>query len=522
MREPSKREPSIGACMQKRVLAARSIIWIILSIGMYLGIAAHVLDRGMPSPVSPRYTLYAIPAAVSILRGSPHDYTAQMTVATFFVGDPAGDTDAQIRAAIAAPKLEDAGLWFVSGDDKGLIDLTYAAFQLFGAKIGSIVTLVVALIGLSCVLFALQFWRSEPAMALLVSILCGLSVVSFTFGVSDQAASIAEPRFLGMISLVSSFHLMLAVRQLAQPTIKAVVICALQTALIILVVHIRSAEFWQILAVGACGFYSLAINRAAWRIVALLSVLLLAGVAGLAITAATQYHTHYSQTDVTTRVLWHNALVGLAINPSLQASYGIRPLDDVSVMEAVRKHMIAEGRGREAEDLYRVENYSAGNFKDFQWREYEVQARRLFFDIVREEPSEVVRTYLLFAPRVAWGAIEDLRGVQRSDEDYLLRNSPPTKTHRAEDQYFSLVRPLPLAAIGIASLLMLFSRPAWRYYELVLPLALLFCLAPIVLATPAIWYLQLPLTIASAWIYLTVIALTSRLGRMMIIQSGRF
>jgi hypothetical protein len=503
----------------------RSWIWIVLSITIYFAMAEHAMDRGMQPPLSPRYTLYAVPAAVSLLRGYPHDYTAQMSIAAYFIGNPNGNTDEQIKQALAAQRLDNAGLWFVSGDDKGLIDLTYASFWLFGARINSVLLSVLLLVALSSTLFAFQFWRSNSAMALLVSTLCGLYAVLFTFGISDQATSIAEPRFLGVISLISTLHLMLVIQKSERLSFRLAATSALQTALIVLVVHLRSAEFWQIVALTIFGLCNLAIDRKTWKMLLFVTFLVSAGLTCLTINARTQYHPRYSQNDVTRRVFWHNTLVGLAINPTLQSKYNISPLDDVSITEAVRKQMIATGRTNEAAQLYPSDHYAAGNFKDFQWGRYEREARSLFFRIAMETPLELARTYLLLAPKVAWGGIEDLRGVQRTDKDFPLDNTvliAAAEIRAVNDLYFSLLRPVPLVVLAIATILTMYDRPSSHRHFLLLIVALIFCLAPAAIATPAIQYLQLPLTIAAALLYLTAITLVTSMARTQLTKSGTF
>ena len=81
------------------------------------------------APLAPRYTDHAFPAAISALRGLT-DYTAYMEVAGEFVFHKDRPLADNIAAATDVHLTNPASRWFVSGDDKGLIDLVYLGFLL--------------------------------------------------------------------------------------------------------------------------------------------------------------------------------------------------------------------------------------------------------------------------------------------------------------------------------------------------------------------------------------------------------
>jgi hypothetical protein len=512
---------SVGRRMTSRNLLNWS--WVLLSVFVLAACAEQVLGRGMQPPVSPRYTLYAVPAAVGLLRGGPHDYTAPMSIAAYFVYNPTGDADQLIKQSLTAEKLDDAGLWLVPGDDKGLIDLTYLSFLLFGPKMQSVLLSVLCLIGLSTALFLVQFRRSVPAMALLVSILAGLYAVLFTFGITDQATSIAEPRFFAAISLVSTIHLMLVMQSRRRLSIGVAALVVLQVALIMFVIHLRSAEFWQIIAIGVFAAVNLAIDRARWRRIALVLGTLAVGFVGLQTTAVNTYNERYLREDVVGRVFWHNLLMGLAINPTFQLKYGIVPLDDVSVTEAVRKSMIDDGRSREAGEIYPSPDYHAGNFRDFHWRRYEDEARALYVKVALQAPLELAKTYLVWAPRVTWDSVRELFGVEPGRSDVPTANAmktAPLEFRAAHDLFLSLVRSLALCVLAVATLLLTLSSGLPVMYLVTAAILLALSWAPAVLATPAIQYLQLPITIAIGLIYACCISLASRLIRVSLLRQS--
>jgi hypothetical protein len=489
--------------------------WVIVPLCIYMAIAQYVIERGIHPPLSPRYTLYAIPAAVSILRGSPHDYSAAMSIAAYFIGDPNGNTDEQIQQALKAHDLHDAGPWFVSGDDKGLIDLTYLSFVTFGPKIQGLLVTVLALIGLSIGLFILQFRRTKVAMVALISILCGLYTVLFTFDITDQSTTIAEPRFLGVICIISSLHLMLTIATGHRLKIGEVILSLLQSSLIIFVIHLRSAEIWQVFAITLGSLFVIVFRPQRWRRTAVVVLTLFSGVAGLGVYRHAVYNSHYFQNDISTRVLWHNLLLGLATDPWLAKEYGFSPLDDFSVTEAVRRHIITDGRQDIVAKLYPKDDYAVGNFKNFEWGAYEVEARALYFRVVRDAPWEVFKTYTVLAPKIVWQQIQVLSGRGDDVETVLPKEVlriASVEFRRDHDLRLSILRPLPLIAIAVSIALMAFgtARICWTTACSLIALTIVSAI-PAILATPVIQYSQLLLTLCLGLLYFVIVVVGARL-----------
>jgi hypothetical protein len=486
----------------------RPTVWLLISICLFGAITENVLRQGMPRPVSPRYTLYALPIAVDLLRGRTHDYSAAMTTANHFIRHPEDDTQSQIRDALASSE-PDAGIWFVSGDDKGLVDLTYGSFVVFGPELNSIVKLTLVLTGLSFALFALQFHREDGAMAALVATLCGYYAILFSVGLTHEAVSMSEPRILGAVTVVSSLHLMLTAARRDRLAAWTWAGLLLQTSLLTFVVHMRASEVWQVLAIAT---FALAVMmwRRQWTRPALVVLLVLAGgLGGLAAYKRATFNEHYYEKDVATRVFWHNALMGLAINPALHQAYGFNTLDDVSVTEAVRSDMRRNGRTEAAAALFPNETYSSGNFYSFDWATYESEARRLYLQIWTNNFDEVAKTYLDLMPRVIAQELDYLsnrNGVQGLLLGGLIQIVSPEE-RRERDLFYTPLRLLPVFACMVAVLLLSTGRRPTDGAPLAALMLLSGCsIIPPYIATPAPQYLMVPLLLGGAAVYLAAAA----------------
>lgn len=493
----------------------RPVIWLMITATLFCAIAQNALHQGMPKPVSPRYTLYAIPAAVSLLRGYQHDYTAQMAIAGLFIYHPEGDTDAQIKQQLDMPTPQDVGLWFVSGDDKGLIDLTYGAFLLFGPVLDSIIKAVLLMIGLSVGLFTLQFFRNDAQMASLVAVLSGLYAVLFTIGLTHQSVTIAEPRFFGAIALCSSLHLMLLAGRGRPLSWLEWLLAGAQTCIIVFVIHLRSSEVWQVLAILTFALTAAALRTISWRSALRMAALPTVGLVALTAYKHATFNERYFEQEVSTRVFWHNALLGLAINPVLQKRYGFSTLDDASVTDAVRHHMLQENRTDDAAAIYPRDNYASGNFNNFNWSAYEIEARSFYLYILTQNPGEVVKTYVEIVPQIMLWDIDYLSnraGVKELPFFGGLVQVVSPDIRREKGMFFTLFRPLPLAAMFAAFFMLLTTRRSPDPLPTIaLGTLFLLSLIPPVLATPAIQYVQLPLLLGTSTLYLLTAFVATRL-----------
>jgi hypothetical protein len=440
--------------------------WIALIAAI---VASNVLAvrhlRMETAPLSPRYTDYAIPAAISALRGLT-DYTAYMEVAGQFIFHKDRPVADGIAAALDVKLKNPADRWFVSGDDKCLIDLVYLGFLHFGTFVSSIYLVVGLLCLASIVLYIVEFYRSGPKLALLVATLAGFYAVLFTFGINSQSSSIIEPRFLGFIGIIPLLHTTMLVIEGRRYTYWSLARMTAQIAAIMFVVHLRGSELWQVVSLLAACLGSILVFKRLRRIgAAAMAIVLILG-AGAITYRDFKYNPYYLRADVSGRVFWHNMVMGLSANSEIRRRFKIDLLNDSSITEAIRHYLATTGRTKQRDVIFPRDDYAQGNFYRFKWSMYEPVAREFYFHILETMPVEVLKTYFVVVPKIYAASLSYMAGGAFL-KDYLFVAGPgETPLQRVlRDHYLKPLRILPIMFTLASALLLAFGgiivdRPA--------------------------------------------------------------
>ncbi len=439
-----------------------------------------------------RYTLYGYPIAIGAIKTGVYDYTAPWEVAAQFVFHPERLFAQSAAEAMAVNVTLPDERWFVSGDDTGMVDIAFLAFKLFGVNDYAVIDFILLLVGLSAAIYIIKFRHNYGAIVLLFALLCGQYAVAFTFGITDQSRDITEPRFIGAVSIIATVHLIMAVwgRRL---TIELLVTSFLQAIILFIALHVRTSEVWQVCLVIVAALLSVVIQGNFRRPLAVISIVSLVAI-GLTTWKSCSYNHKYFTDNVPQRVLWHNAVMGLALNKSIAQHYQISVLSDVSVMEAVRKFMPSGAR----DEVFFNEHYADANFRGFSWAKYEQSARALYLHIITEEPYEVLFTYSYLAPRVAvktiWymvhgGSPENWAALEGHWESQEVRNK--------FNLYLSIFRPMTLFGVFLCGALISFVGGKISYKLIFLP-ALLCAASTItwILVLPVVHYMQVSAMLA--------------------------
>jgi hypothetical protein len=440
------------------------LFWLATAAGLLSLIWVAASNLGMQeAPLNFRYVKSAVPTAISYLRGRKHDYAAYMEVAAPFIYEAGGpDQRVNIEKALSVEIRDPDNLWFIiSGDDKGLIDLVYLGFALFGPTAASIFKMAAVLFTISVFLYAAEFYDRGPRMALLVSLLASLYAVLFTFDITDQSVSPLEPRFLGFLSAASLLHLLLLVFD-GKPLSKAsTALAAAQALLLVFVLHLRSSELWQYLCIAGVFFITSVVRRRRLTFANMLvPSLVLFTFLGMRFYQNMTYHTHYLEKDISTHILWHNVLMGLAANPALRERYGLNVLDDPAVMKAVERYLQSTRQTEVREVLFTNQNWADGQYKGFHWSIYESAARALYARIWKESPGEVLKTYIVLMPKTFIANVYYMATGRQVLSEFLfpVGHISTFETRVTKDLYLSPFRLAAVAALLIAAVLLAIGR----------------------------------------------------------------
>jgi hypothetical protein len=494
----------------------------LIGLCFFLVAVVAIRDQSPSNLLSHRY-LVSVPTALSFLLGRPHDYTAYREVANGFWREEQSrapvTVDKLIKETMATPVREPDELWFYQGDDKGLADIVYVGFRLFGLHSKSIYYAELLLLGLSTAL-AVLFCRADTRFLLiLLFYFISLYAILFTFEISVESNSLIEPRFIGYLSIPSMLFFAFASLN-REPLRVAYVLCSVAQALVLLmIIHARSSELWQMVAVSAVALMcsvSPIFNRD-WKMLGrtLLPVLMLViAYCGLAQYKSYMYNDQYFAKYHSSRIVWHNALMGLAFNDDLGPKYHLAEpnsatiASDREVITGVLQFIEERGEEDVALSLFFEMNHN------FNWILYERYARALYFKMVTDDLWQVARTYLEIMPSVLVKVMRFMATDDAISAPHVIVYSPLETPKRHErDLYLNFFRAPAVLSLFVIALLIFLSRRSKVRLFLFSRLhigAFLLCTAfaalPPMLTVPYIQYAQLFILILLMWGY---IALTS-------------
>jgi hypothetical protein len=510
----SLRIHNISKLVTNRALAA------LIGLCFFLVAVVAIRDQSPSNLLSLRYLFNSVPTALSFLLGRPHDYAAYREVANRFWEERSAraplTVDKVIKEIMATPVRDPDQLWFYNGDDKGLADIVYVGFRLFGLHSKSIYYVQLLLLGLSTAL-AVLFCRSDTRFLLiLLFYFLSLYAILFTFEISNESTSLTEPRFIGYLSVPSMLFFAFASLN-REPLRVAYVLCSVAQAFVLLmIIHARSSEIWQMMAVFAVALMcsvSPIFNRD-WKMLGqtVFPVLVLViAYCGLAQYKSYMYNDQYFAIYHSSRIVWHNALMGVAFNDDLGPKYHLaKPnsaaiADDFQVITGVGHFIAQRGEMDVAQSLFSKKD-------TFNWILYERYARALYFKIVTNDFWQVARTYLEIMPSVLVDVMRFMATDNATSARHIIVYSPlETPKRHDRDLYLNPFRGPALLSLFVIALLIFLSR--WSKVRLFLfsrrhICAFLLCTAfasiPPMLTVPYIQYAQLFILILLMWGYIVL------------------
>ena len=459
-----------------------ALVSIVLAFGLNLRTATELgLDRRPSS-----WTAAWIPAALSDLYyGGPGNYTGLVSVRDAFEQRTTGPDsyNEAIRRTLAELPRSAAGseTHLLGTDDKGSLDFAKLAFRLFGPNVEALLYTYFALMGLSALLFIVRFWRQPWTLLLLAAFLVAHDAMLAVVPINPQLVGLLVARSITVVATIAFLHVILEMGcwWIGRAHWSGAIPTLGQVALIIFTVHISSRAAWQILAATLIGALLALLTvprlrqtvwryvpwpstangraRAAWLpLLALWPVVALwTGNVSLALYRQATYAPAYFEDQGATHVFWHSLFSGLSTHPDLAREHRLL-IDDVSVVAATGRYLVAEGR---RDEWVAIGGESPG-FSKIRYGPYDRYSGEAFRALCLREFAACAATFAYYKPLVlgqyllwftGWRA--EIPGPYMYDRELFEQYQPMARAMRDEGKIVDLGRPARLTLtilVGVA------------------------------------------------------------------------
>jgi hypothetical protein len=408
---------------------------------------------GMETILSTRHVYYSLPYAVSHKYFGTTGYVILRDVAEVFIKTHPHVTNETISKAIDSSPAPDRLMYF-PGDDKGDADFAILAFRLFGFTVESLYYAWFALYLVGIAAFTIVYWHHASRLAALCILTCAIYVAFFALPLTTELLSIDNPRAFGAVSLVPMLHLSFAMIDRHALTPMRLLAAATQAAILAFAVHVRSTEWWQVLALLGLAAYLLAVRDRELRrqLVWPCAVLALA-LAGLDVYQRLAADREYERSQLRHRIFWHNVGIGFALNPMLAQKYALI-IDDMPMIQLVRHRLVESNRADELLLVFMPVGQEDYQFNGFarDYVRYEREARGVVLSIVWNNKWEAVKTFVIDKPRLLAKQLAWAMGYQGYSIDDLYLGGQvwaiASDHDRAEKTiYLNFFRPSILAVV---------------------------------------------------------------------------
>jgi hypothetical protein len=283
-------------------------------------------------------------------------------------------------------------------------DYIYLGFRLFGVHISSLYSFYFLLLGISCLLFILEFRGSPLCMFLLLAYLGGLFFLeNYVQSQGPQFASLTNSRLFEALSLLPAMHVFLLVWRRVPPALRSLAMAAVQAAMLAFLVDCRITARWQIAMIVAAAAWVVlreiqprrartagrtgSLRNGAWA-AGVAAVALAAHMASISLSADTRYATESKYHGV-----WHEVLSGIiGASPTLQRIY-LGSAHGIDFTDADSYNSVSRALNARHDTSSPISFIQDGviyldSTRDN--REYERLQRRMVFQIIREHPFVVL------------------------------------------------------------------------------------------------------------------------------------
>ena len=301
----------------------------------------------------------------------------------------------------------------LQGNELGLVDYTYWAFELYGISINALVLFYFTLLFVSVALFFVTF-RQSPFCLLLLMLYLAAHYFALDYAQTRALLAIQNSRFFPVLALLPALHLLLLAVMRFPPTVAVVAGAAVQTFILMFMVFCRTQTYWEVFAIMFAAAVAGGLRpvgqallrqkrwlaaigetaRETWpAVLAVLGVVALLGYAHFAPDESV-----YAK-ESKAHLFWHDLFVStVSADPRLLAIYGYGSstyTDDMGYLAAIH-----DLRGRNDGSTPVADEVNGVLGIDI-WKSngaYDEEMRRLYFRVLREHPWWVVRSFLIGKP----------------------------------------------------------------------------------------------------------------------------
>ena len=378
---------------------------------------------GMDWYAAKRYWYYAIPSVFSETYGAPlYTYFSEITL-QLSLAYPFEDQSKFKSVFAAATNISDirqSTVLYFPADEKGTVDFVRVAFFLFGIRIESIFYFYFLILVLSIAVFVFRFRNNLDALFIGIVVLASFYVAICTFPITKEVYSVTNPRAIGGLSMFALLHLALLTIRCETFSKHHVLEILFQSLVLVIVVSMRTAELWQLIALGTIAFYAIVIRtnkqtlaKSVGRLIPLLIALIVLG--GHYVYQNRVYPAEYFNKNIRDKIFWHNVLIGFSLNPYFADKYSI-DVSDTSVLKLMKTE-VARRKPEDFEKIFWPEGKQQEGFvKDI--RRNERFCEEAVWRIVSENPYQLMKLMLYYKPRQFLRSFAYAIGAVRPDLSY--------------------------------------------------------------------------------------------------------
>ena len=300
----------------------------------------------------------------------------------------------------------------VGGDDIGIVEFIKKAFKVYGLSYSSIHWMFFTYILASIIVFLFVFYKNPLAIITMSCAILGLAATIPLLLLSDQLCTVIDPRFMGSLALFPLIHLAFSAIKQAFDA-KLCIAGAIQSSIIVSVIHIRSSTLWALICLGIMSAVAVFLlgkkQNKNVKNIALLSwplILCLFIFGASKVGQKLSLNKEYFSSTTNSHIVYHNVLIGFCLHPTLAKKYSLA-LDDGTNYHLVKRNLDQKGESAKYKGV--LEFKDNGTFVQvLDWRAYEYLARDMILEIIAENPRQVAELLFYYKPRnaintIRWG-----------------------------------------------------------------------------------------------------------------------